>query len=80
MAAIEFDDARGEALEEGAIVCDEHDRAGVVDEEIFQPRDRVDVEMVRRLVEQEQVGLRDQGAGEEHAAPPPAGQCVDDRL
>ena len=35
---------------------------------LFQPGDRVDVEMVRRLVEQQQVGLRRQGPGQQHAA------------
>ncbi len=56
-AAIDLDDARREPLEERAIVRDEHDGAGIVGEERLEPRDGVDVEMVGRLVEQQQVGL-----------------------
>jgi hypothetical protein len=58
----------------------EHHRAGVVGEKVFEPRDGVDVEVIRRFVEQKQVGLRDQRAREEDAAPPSAGQGIDDRL
>ena len=47
-------------LEEGAIVGDEDDGAGVLAEEGFDPLDGGDVEMVGRLVEQQQVGLRHQ--------------------
>ena len=36
--------------------------------------------MVRRLVEQEPVRLREQRAGEQHAATPSARQGVDDRI
>ena len=57
-AAIELDDARREPLEERAIVRDEDDGAGVLGQKRLEPRDRVDVEMVGRLVEQQQVGLR----------------------
>jgi hypothetical protein len=39
----------------------------------------VDVEMIRRLVEQEQVGLSDQRARQQHAPPPPARERVHDR-
>ena len=77
-AAIELDDPRRELLEERAIVRDEDDGAGVVGEKGFEPLDRVDVEMVGRLVEQQQVGLRDQRPRQQHAAPPPARQRVDD--
>ena len=54
--AIELDDARGEALEEGPIVRDEHDGTAVVGEEVLEPSNGVDVEMIGRLVEQQQSG------------------------
>ena len=53
---------------------DEDDRAAVVREKRLEPHHRLDVEMVRRLVEQQQIGLRDERAREQHAAPPSAGQ------
>ena len=56
---------------------DEHDRARVVGEKRLEPVDRLDVEVVGRLVEQQQVGLADQRARQQHAAPPAARQRVD---
>ena len=47
---------------------------------VFEPRDRVDVEMVGRLVEQQHVGLGDERPRQQHAAPPAARQRVDDRV
>ena len=67
-----------EPLQEGAVVRHEHDGAGVVGEERLQPRDGVDVEVVGRLVEQQQIGLRDQRPRQQHAPPPAARQRVDD--
>ena len=40
-------------------------RRAAIDEELLHPLDRVDVEMVRRLVEQEHVGLAHERAREE---------------
>ena len=53
-AAIELDDPRGQPLEERAVVGDEEHRAGVVGQERLEPVDGVDVEVVGRLVEQQQ--------------------------
>ena len=41
-----FDDACGEALEEGTVVRDEHDGAGVARQEVLEPRDGVEVEVM----------------------------------
>ena len=68
--AIEFDDAGRQLLEEGAVVGDEEHGAGVVGQLRLEPRDGLDVEMVGRLVEQQQVRLRDQRPGEQRAAAP----------
>ena len=76
--AVDLDDAGGEALEEGAIVRDEHHGARIVGEEVLQPGDCVDVEMVRRLVEQQDVRLRHQRPREQDPPAPAAGQRVDD--
>ena len=75
-AAIELDDARGERGEEGAVVGDEQERAGIAAQVLLEPADRVDVEMVGRLVEQQQVRLGDQRAAEQRAAAPAAGQLA----
>ncbi|MCY1530082.1 hypothetical protein D9M68_652580 [compost metagenome] len=41
---------------------------------LFQPGDRADVEVVGRLVEQQQIRLGDQRLGQQHPPPPAAGQ------
>ena len=54
-AAIELEDPAGDVVEEVAIVGHRDDGALVVLEEALEPRDGLGVEMVRRLVEQQQV-------------------------
>ncbi len=76
-ATIEFDDPGGEVREEGAIVGDEEQRSRKRREVLFQPADRVDVQMVGRLVEQQDVRLRHQRLPEQRAAPPAAGELTD---
>ncbi len=79
LTAIELDDPRRETLEERAVVRHEHHRAAIVREEAFQPGDGVDVQMVRRLVEQQQVRLADQRARHQHTPAPSARQRVHHR-
>ena len=78
--AIELDDARREALEERAVVRHEDQRAGVLGQEVLQPGDRFEVEVVGRFVEQQHVGLRDQGPREQDAPAPSARQRIDHRV
>ena len=59
---------------------DEHDGACVAREEILEPRDGVDVEMIARLVQEQQVRLAHEGARQENAPPPAARQGVHDRI
>ena len=47
---------------------DEQEGAAPVGQEGLQPVDALDVQMVGGLVEQQQVGVPDQGAGQQHAA------------
>ena len=56
---------------------DRDDRALVVGEEALEPRDRLRVEMVRRLVEQQQTGRREQQPAERDAAALAAGERRD---
>jgi hypothetical protein len=54
---VELEDPLGDVVEEVAVVGDGDDGAGVVLEEPLEPGDRLGVEVVRRLVEQQQVGV-----------------------
>ena len=56
-AAVELDDARGHAVEERAVVRDHDRRPASSRDEVLDPRDAVDVEVIGRLVQQQQVGL-----------------------
>ena len=62
-AAIEFDDARRNAVQECAIVRDD-DGGRAVEQQALELRDAGDVEVVRRLVEQQQLGFESQGQRE----------------
>ena len=71
-AAVELEDARAGAVEEGAVVGD-HDR-GLLREQAFEDQDAVQVEVVGRLVEEQQVRLPGEGPGERRALCLTAGQ------
>ena len=60
--AVEIDDARGQRREERAVVRHEQQRAGELAQVVLQPADRVDVEMVRRLVEEQEIAARETSA------------------
>jgi hypothetical protein len=57
-------------------VGDDHEPAAVGLEEVPQPEDRVGVEVVGGLVEQQRVGVREEDPGQFHAAPLAAGEGV----
>ena len=72
LAAVDLDDARGQRAQEAAVVGDEHQRPAPLLEEAFQPVDRGDVEVIGRLVQQQQVRLRHQRPRQQHPALHPA--------
>ena len=74
----ELDDAGGDDVEEIAVVGDEDDGAGEIAEELLQPEDGFGVEVVGRLVQEEQVGLGGEGAAEGDAAFLASGQGSDE--
>ena len=76
-AAVELEDPLRDVVEEVAIVGDRHDRARVLLEEALEPVDRLGIEVVGRLVEQQQVGVAEEEPGECHATLLPAGQLRD---
>ena len=53
--AFERQHVRRDAIEEPAVVADDDGAAGVVEQRLFERAQRVDVEVVGRLVEQQQV-------------------------
>jgi hypothetical protein len=79
-AAIELDDPGRQAIEKRAVVRHEDHGAGIVGDLGFQPLDRLDIEVVGRLVEEQQRRLRDQHARQQHAAAPAAGQRLHQRV
>ena len=78
-AAVEFEDPLGDVVEEVPVVGDGQDGALVVGEVLLEPQHALGVEVVGRLVEQQQVGLGQQQLAQRHAAPLATGQ-VGDRL
>ena len=76
-AAVYLADPLGHVVEEVAVVRDGQHRAGVVPQELLEPEHRFRVQVVRGLVEQQQVGRLEQQAAERHAAPLAAGEVVD---
>ena len=77
LAAVELEDPAGHVVEEVAVVGDGDDGAVVVAQGALEPRDRLGVEVVGGLVEQQQVGLRQQQAAQRHAALLAAGEGGD---
>ena len=53
--ALEGEHVRGDAVEEPAVVADDDHAAGEVEQRVLERAQRVDVEVVGRLVEQQQV-------------------------
>jgi hypothetical protein len=70
---VELDDARDGPVEEGSVVGDDHDRAGVGRERSLEPGEAGEVEVVRRLVEEEHVEAAAEDGGERGARLLPAG-------
>ena len=76
----ELDDARGDDIEEIAVVGDEDDGAGEFAEEFLEPEDGFGVEVVGGFVQQEEVGLGGQRAAEGDAAFFAAGERADEAI
>ena len=74
LAFVQVQRVRGHAVEELAVVRDQQQRAGVLEQPLLQPQHRVQVEVVGGLVEQQQVGRAHQGAREVEAHAPAAGE------
>ena len=76
---VELDDTRDRPVEEVAVVRDDHGGAVRVSDETLEPRKAVEVEVVRRLVEEEDVEARKQGRRELDAGELAARQVAESR-
>src|SRR5712692_5727858 len=56
--ALEHQHVRGDAVEEPAVVADNDDAAREIEERVLERAQRVDIEIVRRLVEEQYVPAR----------------------
>ena len=56
----DLDRTGGDMVDKRAVVADHNHRLSVVDQEVFEPLDRFDVQMVGRLVQQQHVGFLQQ--------------------
>ena len=72
-AAVEMQDAVGDVVEKIAVVADDEDRRRAILQIVGEPKHALEVEIVGRLVEQQQVGFGEQHRGERHAHAPAAG-------
>ena len=73
-AGLELEHRGADGLEEPAVVGDEHDRRVERLQRLLEPLERLDVEVVRRLVEQQQVGVAGERAGQRGARQLAAGE------
>lgn len=64
---ISLQDPRGQLAEEHSVVCDEDQGRFPPRQRILQPLDRGQVQMVGRLVEEQQLGIRDNRPRQQHA-------------
>ena len=75
-AGAQLEHAGAEGVEERAIVRDDDEAAGIAGEVFLEPQQRLEIEMVRRLVEQQERGLGDEQAREVRAHHPTAGESL----
>src|SRR6185437_14913943 len=80
VTAIELEDPFRHVVEEVAVVRHRHHGARILLEIALEPRDRLRIEMVRRLIEQQHIGGGEQQPAERHPALLAARQSADLRL
>ena len=73
LALIEMGDDVHRPVEQPAIMADDDGSPRKPRQPPFQPHRRFEVEVVGRLIQQQQVGFQEQRAGQRHAHPPAAG-------
>ncbi|MCG3121446.1 MAG: hypothetical protein ALAOOOJD_04538 [bacterium] len=76
LAPADFEDALGDALHENLVVRGQHDRAGIIEQKIFQPHDGFEIEVIGRFVQQQNLRLGEQKLGEGDTHHPATGKLV----
>ena len=66
LAVVYIDYVGADVVEEIAVVADDEDGSLVVHEKVLKPHDAAEVEVVRRLVEQNDVGIAEQRLRKQH--------------
>ena len=77
VTAVELEHPRRHVVEKVAVVCHEHEAASVVDQPSLQPGDGRHIEVVRGLVEDEELGRLRENGGQCDALGLTAGQLGD---
>ena len=80
LAAVQFDDARGDVIQETPVVGDQQHAAAETGEQTFQPLDGSEIQVVGRLVEDQYFRLGHQRLRQRHALAHAAGQGADERI
>ena len=79
-AVLQLQNPLGDVVEKVAVVGDDDHRARIVAERLFEPLDGFRVEMVRRFVQEQQVGLLQERHAQGHPPPLAAGKLADRRV
>ena len=79
LAAVELDDSRGQLFQKHPVVGDEDQGAAGTRQKSLEPADGVDIEVIGRLVQKQDIGLADQRLGEQHAPLHPGGKVFEAR-
>ena len=74
LGPVEMQDVVGDVVQKVAVVADHQDRRGAVPEIIGEPQDALEIEVVGRLVEKQDIRLREKHRGERHPHPPSSGE------
>ena len=77
VAVVQFQDPAGHVVQEVPVMGHGDDRALVLLEVLLKPLDRFGVQMVRRLIQQEDIGFLDQQPAERDPALFPTGENLD---
>ena len=79
-APIQLQDAVGQPAQEAAVMRHEDEGPVPAVQELLQPRDGVDVEVVGWLVEQQQIGRRHEGSSQQHSPLRPGRRRLEHRV
>ena len=80
LAAVELEDPPRDVVQEVAVVRDRDDGARERGEELLEPRHALRVQVVRGLVQEQDVGLREEQTADGHAAALASGEVLHERV